>query len=66
MKACFDFLCGNHTRNLPVVRFNKAYNGWLYVQLGEQMRIAKQAAGINQPWGYLAVTLTQFLFLVLI
>ena len=21
--ACFDFLCGNHTRNLPVVRFNK-------------------------------------------
>ena len=66
MKACFDFLCGNHTRNLPVVRFNKAYNGWLYVQLGEQMRIAKQAAGVNQPWGYLAVTLTQFLFLVLI
>ncbi len=23
VKACFDFLCGNHTRNLPVVRFNK-------------------------------------------
>jgi hypothetical protein len=22
-KACFDFLCGNHTRNLPVVCFNK-------------------------------------------
>ena len=22
-KAYFDFLCGNHTRNLPVVRFNK-------------------------------------------
>ena len=22
-KVCFDFLCGNHTRNLPVVRFNK-------------------------------------------
>ncbi len=22
-KACFNFLCGNHTRNLPVVRFNK-------------------------------------------
>ncbi len=21
--ACFVFLCGNHTRNLPVVRFNK-------------------------------------------
>jgi hypothetical protein len=24
-KACFDFLCGNHTRNLPVVRFNKVF-----------------------------------------
>ena len=22
-QACFNFLCGNHTRNLPVVRFNK-------------------------------------------
>ncbi len=22
-KACFNFLCGNHTRNLPTVRFNK-------------------------------------------
>ena len=22
-KACFNFLCGNHTRNLPNVRFNK-------------------------------------------
>ena len=49
MKACFDFLCGNHTRNLPVVRFNKAYNKWLYLQLGEQMRVAKQAAGMFKP-----------------
>ncbi len=24
-KACFNFLCGNHTRNLPVVRFNKVH-----------------------------------------
>jgi hypothetical protein len=23
VQACFNFLCGNHTRNLPVVRFNK-------------------------------------------
>ena len=22
-KACFNFLCENHTRNLPTVRFNK-------------------------------------------
>ena len=21
-RACFNFLCGNHTRNLPVVRYN--------------------------------------------
>jgi hypothetical protein len=49
MQACFDFLCGNHTRNLPVVRFNKAYNRWLYLQLGEQMRVAKQAAGMYEP-----------------
>ncbi len=33
-------------RNLPVVRFNKAYNRWLYLQLGEQKRVAKQAAGM--------------------
>ena len=26
-KACFNFLCGNHTRNLPVVRFNKVRLG---------------------------------------
>ena len=24
-KACFNFLCGNHTRNLPNVRFNKVH-----------------------------------------
>ena len=29
-KACFDFLCGNHTRNLPVTRFNKVKNSYLY------------------------------------
>jgi hypothetical protein len=68
-QACFNFLCGNHTRSLPVVRFNKmrlfhpivrstslrinpaplpylkAYDKGLHSQLGEQMRIAKQAAG---------------------
>jgi hypothetical protein len=56
MKVCFNFLCGNHTRNLPVERFNKAYNGWLYQQLGEQMRVAKQAAGMAQPCRSLALT----------
>jgi hypothetical protein len=28
-KACFNFLCGNHTRNLPVVRFNKVSTNYI-------------------------------------
>jgi hypothetical protein len=28
-KAIFNFLCGNHTRNLPIDRFNKFYDLWL-------------------------------------
>ena len=24
-KAIFNFLCGNHTRNLPIVRYNKVF-----------------------------------------
>ena len=26
VQACFNFLCGNHTRNLPIVRFNQVYH----------------------------------------
>jgi len=44
-KACFDFLCGNHTRNLPVVRFNKSYEKYIQSELGESIRVAKLATG---------------------
>ena len=44
-KVCFDFLCGNHTRNLPIDWFNKLYNKWLQSELGESIAKAKTAAG---------------------
>jgi hypothetical protein len=44
-KVCFDFLCGNHTRNLPIDWFNRLYNKWLQLEIGEAMGKAKMAAG---------------------
>ncbi len=44
-KACFDFLCGNHTRNLPIDWFNRLYNKWLQGEIGESLKLAKTAAG---------------------
>ena len=44
-KVCFDFLCGNHTRNLPIDWFNRLYNKWLQSELGESIAKAKTAAG---------------------
>ena len=44
-KACFDFLCGNHTRNLPIDWFNRLYNKWLQSEIGEDMKTAKSASG---------------------
>jgi hypothetical protein len=41
----FDFLCGNHTRNLLVVRYEKHYDAWLEDELGEQLRVAHAASG---------------------
>ena len=41
----FDFLCGNHTRNLLVVRYEKLYDAWLEDQLGEQLRAVRAATG---------------------
>ncbi len=32
-KPWFDFLCGNHTKNLPMDEFNKVYNIYTYVKL---------------------------------
>ena len=44
-KACFDFLCGNHTRNLPIDWFNRLYCKWIQTEIGEDLKIAKTAAG---------------------
>ena len=46
-KACFDFLCGNHTRNLPIDRFNKLYYKWLAQDLGQAMRDAKSGSAVR-------------------
>jgi hypothetical protein len=40
-KPMFDFLCGNHTRNLLAVRFEKRHEA----ELGEALRAAKTATG---------------------
>jgi hypothetical protein len=44
-KACFDFLCGNHTRNLPIDWFNRLYSKWIQTEIGEDLKMAKTAAG---------------------
>ena len=46
-KAIFNFLCGNHTRNLPIDRFNKLYDKWLEEILGPAMREAKTGAAVR-------------------
>jgi hypothetical protein len=44
-KACFDFLCGNHTRNLPIDWFNRLSNKWLVTEIDEAVKTAKTASG---------------------
>ena len=44
-KPMFDFLCGNHTRNLLAVRFEKRHDKYLEAELGEALRAAKTASG---------------------
>jgi hypothetical protein len=44
-KPMFDFLCGNHTRNLLAVRFKKRHDQYLEAELGEALRAAKTASG---------------------
>jgi hypothetical protein len=41
----FDFLCGNHTRNLLVARYEKRYDAWLETELGDLLRAARAASG---------------------
>jgi hypothetical protein len=44
-KARFDFLCGKHTRNLPIDWFNRLYNKWIQTEIGEAIKTTKMAAG---------------------
>ncbi len=44
-KPMFDFLCGNHTRNLLTVRFEKRHDKFLEAELGEALRVARAACG---------------------
>ena len=44
-KPMYDFLCGNHTRNLLAVRFEKRHDQYLEAELGEALRAAKSASG---------------------
>jgi hypothetical protein len=46
-KACFNFLCGNHTRNLPIDRFNLLYGKWLECSLGARMKEASSTAAVR-------------------
>jgi hypothetical protein len=44
-KVVHDFLCGNHSPNLLVDRFNESYDAFLDRELGEAIRDARQASG---------------------
>jgi hypothetical protein len=44
-KPMFDFLCGNHTRNLLTVRFEKRHDAYLEEELGEALWAARTACG---------------------
>jgi hypothetical protein len=44
-KPMFDFLCGNHTRNLLAVRFEQRHDKFLETELGEALRAARTASG---------------------
>ena len=47
-KAIFNFLCGNHTRNLPIVRYNKVHS-LLYFYCTVQMYL-KSTVQIYNKW----------------
>ncbi len=46
-KACFNFLCGNHSRNLSIDRFNLLYDKWLDSTIGTAMREAKNGSSVR-------------------
>ena len=44
-KQVLDFLCGNHTRGLPVDAFNRRFEKWLDDEYGELFKTAAAASG---------------------
>jgi hypothetical protein len=45
MKEVHHFLCGNHSRNLLIDRFNTLHDAYLERELGEAMRQARASTG---------------------
>jgi hypothetical protein len=45
VKVVHNFLCGNHSRNLLVDRFNTFHDEYLDQELGEAVRAARAATG---------------------
>ena len=45
-KRCvLDFICGNHTRGLPVDAFNRRFDGWIEKELGDKFAAAAGESG---------------------
>ena len=44
-RCVLDFLCGNHTRGLPVDAFNRRFEGWIEDELGEAFAVAAGKSG---------------------
>ena len=40
-----DSLCGNHTRNLPTVAFNRLFEEYLKEKLGDEFEMAVKKSG---------------------
>jgi hypothetical protein len=53
-----DFLCGNHTRNLPVDAFNRRYETYMKAKLGPALEAAKYRGG-----GYTRIEPSGILFI---
>ena len=44
-RSWFDYLCGNHTRNLPLDEWNREYECYIKDELGESILEVQKAGG---------------------
>jgi len=44
-RSWFDYLCGNHTRNLPLDEWNREYERYIKDELGESILEVQKAGG---------------------